>query len=84
MRSAASLPQVPQQLDELRSEGVSLRSLFLDATTDALVRRFSETRRRHPLSRQEGRTDAPDQQRALVEAIELERELLADLREAPT
>ena len=57
-------------------------SLFLDATTDALVRRFSETRRRHPLSRQAGRTDAPEQQRALVEAIELERELLADLREA--
>ena len=34
------------------SEGVSLRSLFLDSTTDALVRRYSETRRRHPLSRQ--------------------------------
>ena len=57
------------------------RSLFLDATTDALLRRYSETRRRHPLSSQEGRTDVPDQQRVLVQAIELERELLADLRE---
>ncbi|MBO9648358.1 MAG: RNase adapter RapZ [Variovorax sp.] len=81
VRSGVSLPLVPQQLDGLRREGVSLRSLFLDSTTDALLRRFSETRRRHPLSRQEGRTDVPDQQRALTQAIELERELLADLRD---
>ena len=81
VRSGVSLPIVPQQLDALRNDGVSLRSLFLDATTDALLRRYSETRRRHPLSRQEGRTDAPEQERALIQAIELERELLADLRD---
>jgi UPF0042 nucleotide-binding protein len=81
VRSGVSLPIVPQQLEALRADGVSLRSLFLDATTDALLRRYSETRRRHPLSRQEGRTDAPEQERALVQAIELERELLADLRD---
>ncbi|MGZ5888271.1 MAG: RNase adapter RapZ, partial [Ramlibacter sp.] len=59
-------------------------SLFLDSTTDTLVRRFSETRRRHPLSRQQGTHDETDpllRQHALVDAIELERELLADLRE---
>jgi UPF0042 nucleotide-binding protein len=39
VRSGVSLPLVPQQLDRLRQEGVSLRSLFLDSTTDALVRR---------------------------------------------
>ena len=81
VRSGVSLPIVPQQLDALRNDGVSLRSLFLDATTDALLRRYSETRRRHPLSRLEGRTDAPEQERALVQAIELERELLVDLRD---
>lgn len=81
VRSGVSLPIVPQQLEALRHDGVSLRSLFLDATTDALLRRYSETRRRHPLSRQEGRTDAPEQERVLVQAIELERELLADLRD---
>ncbi|WP_431128017.1 RNase adapter RapZ [Variovorax paradoxus] len=81
VRSGVSLPIVPQQLEALRNDGVSLRSLFLDATTDALLRRYSETRRRHPLSRLEGRTDAPEQERALVQAIELERELLADLRD---
>jgi RNase adapter protein RapZ len=85
VRSATSLPLVPAQLTELRSQGVIVRPLFLDATTDTLVRRFSETRRRHPLSRNraagDGEDVATDQQHALVDAIELERELLSDLRE---
>ncbi len=81
VRSGVSLPLVPQQLDSLRRNGVGLRSLFLDSTTDALVHRYSETRRRHPLSRQDHLTDLPEQQRALVQSIELERELLADLRD---
>ncbi|MBK5204623.1 MAG: RNase adapter RapZ [Polaromonas sp.] len=77
VRSATSLPLVPQQLRQLRAQGVAVQSLFLDANTETLVRRFSETRRLHPLSR----TDASDQHRALVGAIELERELLGELRE---
>jgi len=81
VRSGASLQQVPRQLDALREEGFRAHTLFLDATTDALVRRFSETRRRHPLSHQDWVADAPTRQRALVQAIELERELLAELRE---
>lgn len=78
VRSATSLPLVPQQLQGLRQLGVEVKSLFLDATTDTLVRRYSETRRKHPLSKVEA---AGDERRALVDAIELERELLADLRE---
>ncbi|RZJ15041.1 MAG: RNase adapter RapZ [Haliea sp.] len=83
VRSATSLPLVPAQLRELRSQGVVIRPLFLDATTDTIVRRFSETRRRHPLSsnQSESGQSPPDRQHGLVEAIELERELLADLRE---
>ncbi len=83
VRSAQSLPQVPAQLQALRERGVQVRSLFLDSTTDTLVRRFSETRRRHPLSGdQAAGGDSPaDHQHALVDAIELERELLADLRD---
>ena len=77
VRSRTSLPLVPKQLEQLRASGVALQSLFLDASTETLVRRFSETRRLHPLSR----IDASDQHRALVDAIELERELLGDLRE---
>jgi RNase adapter protein RapZ len=77
VRSATSLPLVPKQLQELRDRGISVQAIFLDASTETLVRRFSETRRLHPLSRM----DASDQHRALVDAIELERELLGDMRE---
>ena len=89
VRSAISLPQVPAQLEALRQRGVQVRSLFLDSSTDTLVRRFSETRRRHPLSGEQsdavvsggGADPLADRQHALVDAIELERELLAALRD---
>ena len=81
-RSAKSLPQLLPLLEQLRGEGVQIRSVFLDSSTDTLVRRFSETRRLHPLSHDPG--VASDHHRALVEAIELERELLAELREVST
>ena len=77
VRSATALPLVPQQLNRLRAEGVQVRSLFLDASTGTLVRRFSETRRRHPLSQNE----LPETRLALVQTIGLERQLLAELRE---
>jgi len=81
VRSANSLPLVPAQLAYLRTMDVDVRMLFLDATTEILVHRFSETRRRHPLSRQDPQALVQDQQRDLVQAIELERELLSELRE---
>ncbi len=77
VRSAKSLPGLPQRLKQIRQQGQPLTVLFLDTTTDMLVRRFSETRRMHPLSHK----DTQDQHRALVDAIELERELLSELRE---
>ncbi len=81
VRSAEALPQVPARLRALASMGVVIKSLFLDSTTDTLVRRYSESRRKHPLSQSETPDAAKEQRRALVDAIELERELLADLRE---
>jgi len=80
VRVARSLPAVLPALTELRSEGVQVKSLFLEASTDALVRRFSETRRPHPLANAADR----DTQHALVDAIELERQMLGTLREVST
>lgn len=80
VRSASSLPGLPRRLARLQNDPdrpVDLTTVFLDATTETLVRRFSETRRLHPLSLKA----ANDQHRALVDAIEHERELLAELRE---
>ena len=97
VRSAGSLPHLLPLLQQLRSEGVAIQVVFLDASTDALVRRFSETRRPHPLSNERPHEEparrkedqvyahsAPDNRRALIDAIELERELLAELREIAT
>ena len=80
VRTAGSLPALVPLLDELAAEGVKVRSLFLDASTQALVKRFSETRRPHPLSHP---GSGSDRQR-LVDAIEQERQLLAALRERST
>jgi RNase adapter protein RapZ len=77
VRSATSLPLLPRHLTKLREQGVCVRTVFLDANTETLVHRFSETRRNHPLSS----SQAGDQRRALIDAIEMERELLAQLRE---
>jgi UPF0042 nucleotide-binding protein len=82
VRTAGSLPRLVPMLPQLRSEGVLVRPLFLDATTNALLRRFSETRRPHPLTKRAA--DSGLAQPALVEAIEMERELLAGLREVST
>lgn len=77
VRSAASLHLVPEQLDALHAQGVAVRLVFLDASTETIMRRYSETRRRHPLSS----GDVTDERRALNDAIELERRMLATLRE---
>jgi UPF0042 nucleotide-binding protein len=91
VRSAGSLPYLLPLLAQLRDEGVSINTVFLDASTDALVRRFSETRRRHPLSSERPPAQARrredlelDGRRLLTDAIELERELLAGVREVST
>ena len=77
VRTAGSLPRLVPLLESLREQGVKVRPVFLDASTDTLVRRFSETRRPHPLTKGPLSTDT---HRALIDAIELERELLADIR----
>ena len=69
-RSSASFAQLPQIAGALREQGADLRVIFLEAKTLSLVKRFSETRRRHPLSRDNV---------SLQEAIQLEREMLADI-----
>ena len=81
VRTASSLPSLVPLIDELRAEGVQIRTLFLDASSDALLRRYSETRRPHPLT---AAATAGDVSRALIDAIELERQLLTDLREKST
>lgn len=69
-REGRFLDSTPAALEEVRREGHQLEVIFLDCADDALIRRFSETRRRHPLS--------PDG--SVQEGITLERRMLAQLR----
>ncbi|MGH8132604.1 MAG: RNase adapter RapZ [Steroidobacteraceae bacterium] len=64
---AAEIASVPQLIDELKRSGLQLEVLFLIAGEDELLRRFAETRRKHPLSRADV---------GLREAMALERQLL--------
>lgn len=70
VRSGALLHTLPASMAQLRVRVSDLLLLFLDAKTETLVKRFSETRRRHPLS---------DASRTLQECIQAERTLLADV-----
>ena len=78
-RSATGLPGIPADLNTLQAQGIKLIAIYLETTTDALVRRFSETRRAHPLLTGDAKIKNPT--RVLMEAIALERELLKDLRD---
>jgi UPF0042 nucleotide-binding protein len=79
VRSAQSLPLLPSILQHARALDLHVRMLFLDASTQVLVQRFSETRRRHPLSNHD--TLAPGDMLDLTQAIERERDMLSQLRE---
>lgn len=85
IRSRESLARLPETLRSLSAQH-EVRVVFLTANTDSLVQRYSETRRRHPLSvrlaaGEAGGTPAPNET-PLVEAIEMERELLSPLAES--
>jgi UPF0042 nucleotide-binding protein len=70
VRSANSVQRLPPLLQQIELQGIDVHVLFLDAQADTLVKRFSETRRLHPLS---------NGVRTLPECVSYERELLAGI-----
>ena len=72
IRGGESLELLPQQLASLRASKLNMQFLFLDAKDETLLKRYSETRRRHPLAHDD---------RTLVEAIGEERMRLEGLIE---
>ena len=72
IRGGDSIAMLPQQLAELRARGFELEFLFLDAKTETLLKRYFETRRRHPLA---------DERHTLTESIAEERRRLEPLAE---
>ena len=72
IRGGGGIETLPQQLDTLRAQKHDVQFLFLDSKTETLRKRYSETRRRHPLASDE---------RTLSEAIAEERVRLARVAE---
>ncbi len=71
VRSREYFPQLYQALDELKSMGINFQILFLEARDEVLIKRYKETRRRHPLS----------ETGEIIEGIKEERRLLEKLKE---
>lgn len=72
VRTASSFTELFDVLDSLRAMDGVCRMLFLDASPEVIIKRYKETRRRHPLR------DAAD---SLEEAVRQERELLQPVKE---
>ncbi len=71
--TGADAALVATELERLRETGAAIRTVFLDASTATLVRRYGESKRRHPLLAETGSVEA---------AVEQERELLGEVRGA--
>lgn len=69
---SASIETLPTHITELRAKNIDVQVLFLESNIETLVKRFSETRRKHPLSKDDI---------TLAESIALERDLLLNLNE---
>ena len=74
IRGGQFFDKLLQVLDEMEASGQKYELLFLDASDESLVRRYKETRRRHPLG----------ERNSLLKNITSERELLDPLREEAT
>ena len=68
--SAATSPRGATTIAKLRGAGHRLEVMFLDASDEVLLRRFSETRRRHPLSGDD-----------LLDGVRRDRELMGEMRQ---
>lgn len=67
---SAGIETLPSHIQQLKAHNIDTRLLFLESNIETLVKRFSETRRKHPLSKDNA---------TLAESIALERELLGEL-----
>ncbi|MEA2716394.1 MAG: RNase adapter protein RapZ, partial [Actinomycetota bacterium] len=72
------LDEVTPALDQLRATSSRVRVLFLEASDEVLVRRFENTRRRHPLAESERVTDGIERERALLDPVKSQADVVVD------
>lgn len=80
-RTAGSLSHLSKSLNQLKRDGHEVKVIFLNARDETLIQRYSETRRRHPLSRQSAAVSAleSDLVQTLGDCIRQEREILSEI-----
>lgn len=78
----ADLEQVPAIIDQLSRSDLATEVLFLDANSQTLLKRFSESRRKHPLSDKDtGLREAIDRESEMLETLSLMASLSIDTSE---
>ncbi|HEY4398643.1 MAG TPA: RNase adapter RapZ [Acidimicrobiia bacterium] len=80
-RAGEYLPDLESALAELRETGARTRVLFLDAADEVLVRRFDETRRRHPVADAHRVSEGIARERELLEEIKGQADIVIDTSE---
>ena len=71
VRNPSFLGTLPEEVESLSKKGIDIKIIFLNASKESILRRYSETRRPHPLA---------DDNTTLNECIEVERKLLEPLK----
>lgn len=69
---------LPNAIEQLRRSGSRLRVLFLEASDDVLVRRYENTRRRHPFTSTEGLAEAIAQEREAMQPLRASADIVID------
>ena len=77
----AGLPELSAGLATLRATGARVRVLFLEASDKVLIRRYTDTRRRHPLADGEGIAETIERERTSLEPVKAESDVVVDTSE---
>lgn len=78
IRGGSFFDALPQALDELKKRGIPHEVVFLEASDEALVRRYMETRRQHPLAKNMRIQEGIAQERKILEGIRAQADVIVD------
>ena len=81
VRTGGDLAEITSNLAALRTTDARVRVLFLEASNDVLVRRFEDTRRRHPWAEGDLVSEAIERERAALEPLRGEADVVVDTSE---
>lgn len=78
IRGGSFFDALPQALDELKKRGIPHEVVFLEASDEALVRRYMETRRQHPLAKNMRIQEGIAQERKILAGIRAQADVIVD------